>query len=246
MPSATAPTSPACSKLIELDQSLVWIALAVAVLAAHNVVGNEVIPDAAYVPANLLTGAVLVAFALLAGASWSDLGLGGASASSGLRWGLAILGVVAVGIAIGALLPMTRGLFHDERVSGISGTEVVYEALLRIPVGTALFEELAFRGVLLALLLRVTSTVPAVAVSSALFGLWHILPTISGLRANELAEGVIATIGAVVGAVIVTTIGGVLFCALRLHTGSLIAPVLAHTSTNSLAIVAAFLVQRTD
>lgn len=225
---------------------MTWIALAVAALALHNALGNEVVPDAAYVPTNVVTGAVLVGFALLAGASLSDLGLGRASASTGLQWGVAIAVVVAIGITVAAVLPFTRGLFHDERVAGIAGPELAYEALLRIPVGTALFEELAFRGVLLALLLRVTSTVPAVAVSSALFGLWHILPTISGLRANELAEGVAATIGAVGGAVVVTAIGGALFCALRLHTGSLIGPVLAHTATNSFAIVAAFVVQRTD
>jgi membrane protease YdiL (CAAX protease family) len=223
-----------------------WIAIAVAALAAHNVFGNEVLPDASYVPANVLAGLILIGLALVAGASLSDVGLGRTSASSGLRWGLAIAGVVAVGIAFGALLPATRGLFHDQRVAGISGGELAYEALLRIPVGTALFEELAFRGVLLAVLLRVTSTVPAVAVSSALFGLWHILPTISALRANELAEGAATAIGAVGGAVIVTGIGGALLCVLRLHTGSLIAPVLVHTSTNSLAIVAAFAVQRTD
>jgi membrane protease YdiL (CAAX protease family) len=223
-----------------------WIVLAVALLTLHNVVGNEVVPDAAYVPVNLLTGAALVGLAFGAGASFSDLGLGRADAATGLRWGLTIAGVVAIGIAVGVALPLTRGLFDDERVAGISGADLAYQAMVRIPFGTALFEELAFRGVLLALLLRVTSTVPAVAVSSALFGLWHILPTISGLRANELAEGAAATAGVVGGAVIVTAIGGVLFCALRLHTGSLIAPVLAHTATNSLAIVAAFAVQHAD
>jgi uncharacterized protein len=225
---------------------MTWIALVVAVLALHNVFGNEVVPDAVYVPANLLTGALLVAIAFAAGASFGDLGLGRADASTGLRWGLAIAGVVAVGIAVGVVLPPSRGLFHDQRVAGLSGAGLAYEALLRIPVGTALFEELAFRGVLLALLLRVTSSIPAVAVSSALFGLWHILPTISALRANELAAGAVATIGAVGGAVVVTAIGGVLLCVLRLHTGSLVAPLLAHTATNSLAIVGAFLVQRTD
>ena len=225
---------------------MTWIALAVAVLALHNVFGNEVVPDAVYVPANVLTAAALVGVAVLAGASLDDLGLGRANAGNGLRWGLAIAGIVAIGLAAGIALPATRGLFHDQRVADLSGSDLAYEALLRIPVGTALFEELAFRGVLLALLLRVTSTVPAVAVSSALFGLWHILPTMSALRANELAEGTAAAIGAVTGAVIVTAVGGVLLCALRLHTGSLIAPVLTHTATNSLAIVAAFAVQRAD
>jgi uncharacterized protein len=223
-----------------------WIALAVALLALHNVFGNEVVPDAAYVPVNLLTGAVLVGLAFGAGASFGDLGLGRADAATGLRWGLAIAGVVAVGLAVGVALPPTRGLFHDQRVADLSGAGLAYEALVRIPFATALFEELAFRGVLLALLLRVTSTIPAVAVSSALFGLWHILPTISALRANDLVEGVAATFGAVAGAVLVTGIGGVLLCALRIHTGSLVAPVVAHTATNSLAIVAAFVVQRAD
>jgi membrane protease YdiL (CAAX protease family) len=223
-----------------------WIALTVAVLVLHNVFGNELVADAAYVPTNVLTGVVLVGLAIAAGASVDDLGLGRSSASNGLRWGLAIVGVVAVGIAVGALLPATRALFHDQRAAGLSGPELAYDALLRIPVGTALFEEVAFRGVLLALLMRVTATVPAVAVSSALFGLWHILPTISALRANDLAEGAAAAFGAVAGAVIVTAVGGVLLCMLRLSTGSLVAPVLTHTATNSLAIVAAFVVQRAD
>jgi membrane protease YdiL (CAAX protease family) len=225
---------------------VIWLVLVVAVLTLHNVFGNEVVPDAAYVPANVVTGLVLVALALGAGASFGDLGLGRADAPTGLRWGAAIAGVVAVGLAAGVALPATRELFHDERVADLSGTDLAYEALLRIPVGTALFEELAFRGVLLALLLRITSTVPAVAVSSALFGLWHILPTINGLRANELAAGAAATAGAVTGAVVLTGIGGALFCALRLHTGSLIAPVVVHTATNSLATVAAFIVQRAE
>jgi uncharacterized protein len=225
---------------------MTWIALVVAVLALHNVFGNEVLPDAVYVPANVLIGAVLVALAFGAGASFDDLGLGRPNASSGLRWGLAIAGVVALGLAAGVALPPTRGLFHDQRAVGLSGTGLAYEALLRIPLGTALFEELAFRGVLLALLLRLTWSVPAVAVSSALFGLWHILPTISALRANDLATGGPALIGAVGGAVVVTAIGGALLCVLRLHAGSLIAPVLAHTATNSLALSAAFIVQRAD
>jgi membrane protease YdiL (CAAX protease family) len=226
--------------------SLTWVALAGAVLALHNIFGNEVLPDDVYVPANVLTGAALVGIAVGAGASLDDLGLGRTDAPSGLRWGVAIACVVAIGIAFGALLPVTRGLFHDQRVAGISGTELAYETLLRIPVGTALFEEVAFRGVLLALLLRVTSSVPAVAVCSVLFGLWHILPTISTLRVNEVGSGAVGGVGLVGGAVVVTGIGGALFCALRLYTGSLIAPVLVHTATNSLAFAAAFVVQRTD
>jgi membrane protease YdiL (CAAX protease family) len=166
-----------------------WVAAAVALLAVHNVVGNEVVPDAAYVPVNLVTGGALVALAMLAGSSLGALGLDRSDAASGLRWGATIAALVAATIVLGVLLPPARQFFEDERVAGLSGGGLAYQSLVRIPLGTALFEELAFRGVLLALLLRVSSTVPAVISSSALFGLWHVLPTISALRVNELARG---------------------------------------------------------
>jgi membrane protease YdiL (CAAX protease family) len=44
----------------------------------------------------------------------------------------------------------------------------------------------------------------------------------------------------------VTGIGGAILCWLRLRTGSLVAPVVVHTATNSFAIVGAFVVQRTE
>lgn len=221
-----------------------WVAAAVVLLSVHNVVGNEVLPDAAYVPVNLVTGAALVGLAMLAGSSVAALGLDRPDAASGLRWGAAIAALVAGTIVLGVLFPPTRHLIEDERVAGLSGGGLAYQSLVRIPLGTALFEELAFRGVLLALLLRVTSTVPAVMTSSALFGLWHILPTISALRVNELAGGTVARAAAVGGAVIVTGVAGALLCWLRLHTGSLVAPVLVHVATNSFALVGAFVVQR--
>jgi membrane protease YdiL (CAAX protease family) len=44
--------------------------------------------------------------------------------------------------------------------------------------------------------------------------------------------------------VILTGVAGALLCWLRLHTGSLAAPVLVHVATNSFALVGAFVVQR--
>jgi membrane protease YdiL (CAAX protease family) len=221
-----------------------WVAAAVALLAVHNVVGNEVLSDAAYVPANLITGGALVGLAFLAGVSFAAIGLDRGDAASGLRWGATIAALVATAIVLGVLLPPTRHFFEDERVSGLSGGGLAYQALVRIPLGTALFEELAFRGVLLALLLRISSTGTAVITSSTLFGLWHVLPTISALRINDLATGTTTRTAAVVAAVVVTGVAGALLCWLRLYTGSLAAPVLVHVATNSFAIVGAFVVQR--
>jgi uncharacterized protein len=46
----------------------------------------------------------------------------------------------------------------------------------------------------------------------------------------------------VLGAVVVTSAGGMVFCWLRLRSGSLIAPVLAHVATNGLALAVAWFV----
>jgi membrane protease YdiL (CAAX protease family) len=82
----------------------------------------------------------------------------------------------------------------------------------------------------------------AVAVSSLLFGLWHIRPTVGTLATNDLAESAWPQVGAVTVAVVLTTVGGVLFCALRLASRSLVAPLIVHTATNSAAVVAAYVV----
>ncbi len=216
---------------------------ATAILTLNNVLGSKVLPDGSYVPVNLATGALLAWIALRSGATARDLGLGRADARRGLVVGGALAALVAAVLAIGVALPETRGLFEDERAAGVDGGELAYDALVRIPLGTAFFEELAFRGVLLALLLRVTSTARAVATSSALFGLWHILPTLSALHINDFEGGPAGEVAAVAGAVVATAIGGLIFCWLRLRTHSLLAPVVVHTATNSFAVLGAYIVQ---
>jgi uncharacterized protein len=220
------------------------VALVVGVLAARNVAGEWLVPSALYVPVNLVTAALLVAIGRAAGVSARDLGLSRHTAGRGLAVGAAVAAVIGAGIALGAALPLTQGWFEDERVADVDTPgELAYQALVRIPLGTALLEELAFRGVLLALLARIRPVATAVAVSSALFGLWHIRPTLGTLAANDVT-GAWSQAGGVTGAVIVTAIGGVLFCALRLGARSLLAPMVVHAATNSAAIVAAYVVLR--
>lgn len=223
------------------------VAAAVMVLTVRNVAGERFIPSALYVPINLGVVAVLAAIAVKQRVSLAELGLSRSRAPAGLAVGLAIAAGVAAVLAIGAALPMTRGFFEDQRVAGIDGAgPLAYQTLVRIPIGTVLHEEFAFRGVLLGLLMRLYPTGIAVAISSLLFGLWHIHPTLDALAANDLTSSGIETAGAVFGAVIITAIGGVIFCALRLWTGSLLTPIITHIATNSFGTAAAYLVLRDD
>ena len=212
--------------------------MTVAVLGTYNVVGNLVLPSALYVPVNLAVAGVVLVVARASGVSWGQLGLGPSSASRGAQVGAAAFLVVTAVLVVAALVPVTRPLFEDDRAAGLTGAAVAYHALVRIPLGTVVLEEVAFRGVLLALLGRVASTGVAVAWSSALFGLWHVVPTIEALHANDLDP----SLAPVAAAVAVTAAGGVVFCWLRLRSGSVAAPALTHVATNSVALVIAVVV----
>lgn len=213
----------------------------VGLLAVRNV-GGRLLPDAAYVPTNALLAGVLILVARRSDCSWEDLGLDRRHLRRGLAVGAASAAAAISVLSIGAALPATRGFFEDERVDVEAGAgELAYQLLLRIPVGTVLFEEVAFRGVLLVLLLRRFGVRGAVLFGSALFGLWHIVPTLSATSTNDI-EG-LARAAAVVGAVVVTTLGGMIFSALRLQAGHLLAPVLAHLAINDASYALSWLVQ---
>ena len=224
------------------------VVLATALLL-WSLIGNLLVGDTLYVTRNLLLGVLVVLLVHRAGGDWAALGLDAGGVKAGVRWGaLAIAVVVAAlltGVALADHLPGVEHLLADERAD-LSTRSLTWHALWRIPVGTAAFEEVAFRGALLGLLLQQTSPVRAVAISSVVFGLWHVAPTIVTLRANDVAVASGQGMGTIVGAVLVTTAAGVLFCLLRLGSGSLLAPILAHWATNSGGLIAAALRQGGD
>jgi uncharacterized protein len=221
-----------------------FLLLLTAFLTAYNNVTNLLrVPEGWYVPMNLAVGALLVLAAHRHGLSLAEQGLSSQGVVPGLRWGLAIAGVVAVGLGVALLVPAAQPLLGDQRVAHLTPAGLLFTVALRIPLGTALFEELAFRGVLLAAWQRHTTLVTGIVVSSVVFGLWHIGPTIVALQHNAVPPGPAAW-AAVAGSVAITAVAGVLFCLLRLHTGGIVGPVIVHTATNSLGTLAAYAAQR--
>jgi uncharacterized protein len=88
--------------------------------------------------------------------------------------------------------------------------------------------------------------VAATVVSSFLFGLWHVLPSLGLVRLNVLARRTVRGRAwlAVAGAVLATTLAGLLLCELRRHSGGLLAPAAVHWATNGLGYLTGFLVAR--
>jgi hypothetical protein len=217
-------------------------AVGVAVLTLHNIAVHRVLPAPADAALNLATAVGLTAFAGRIGCSRADLGIRAEDLNSGLRTGLWAAAVATGGVAVGAALPATRRFFDDRRVTDVGRAEAVYHLALRIPLATALAEELLFRGALLALLGRRRPPVVAVLWTSLLFGAWHVLPTIDHYQGNA-ASALVADVGrgrrlAVLAAMLSTTGAGGVFAWLRLRSHSVLAPVLAHAAVNMSAYLA--------
>ncbi|MEU2395719.1 CPBP family intramembrane glutamic endopeptidase [Streptomyces sp. NPDC007369] len=146
-------------------------------------------------------------------------------------------------------LPFTREAFQDERAAGLPPGELVYRVLVRVPLGTVLLEEVAFRGVLWAMVRRRWGHVWATVSSSVLFGLWHVQPSRGLTRANAAAQAVFGAgqVGvalSVAAAVVGTALAGAVFCELRRRSGSLIPPVALHCALNSLGYALAWAASR--
>ena len=197
-----------------------------------------------YTVVNVCATAAVLSAAGASGLPAAELGLGRDRLRTGLRLGSRLAAAAAGGWLLVAVLPVTRSALRDERIMPLSGREIVFQVTVRIPVGTALWEEVAFRGVLQAALRRVIPAPAAIAVTSGLFGIWHIRPTMEAVRINRLAGNRRKAVTAVTTAVAGTAAGGMLLSILRARSGSLAPPVLLHAATNCAGALAVWCATR--
>jgi uncharacterized protein len=228
----SASPAPAGARVLPADAAAA-AATSLALVCWNNVVAAHGWHNRHYVSGNLAGTAALLALARLRGIKARELGLCLKRASAGARLGAVVSGMVLAGYAAVALSPNHRRWLSDARVAGMSNRSVVYHAAVRVPLGTVVWEEAAFRAVLPVLLQRVVPVRKARVANSLLFGLWHIRPTLDALRLNGVAPGGPRTWAAVVNAVVATALVDVLLSGLQRRMGSLLAPALVHVATNS-------------
>jgi uncharacterized protein len=210
----------------------------VAVLAMWTLAARPVLSSRYHVEGGLVVAFCVVSLGLWGGLDVEGLGLSPRRLRTGLLYGSAAFGVVAGVVLLGLVVPASRTDFHTARAD-VSGRELLVELLVTIPIGTVLVEELAFRGSLLGLLSRMMSPIRSVVVCSLLFGLWHIPGVLGG--APGLSAHVVA---AAVGTFFATFVAGLVFCWLRIRSGSLLASAMAHLATNTVALAVAWFVIR--
>lgn len=230
---ARETSTAGCRSTYDVEMPIDARAKAISIIGAYNLVQNRLLPPAWYVPANLLTSAALLALARRAGCTWRDLGLARGDVARGIEVGLAGAGLAAVGATAMATRSTWRERLLDERVAGQKSNDVLFHTLVRFPLGTALFEEIAFRGVVEGTWMNSgASEREAATVAAALFGLWHLIPTVDALRGNPVSEGMGPRLraGAVLGGAAITSLASLGFSWSRRRSGSLFAPWLAHTA----------------
>jgi membrane protease YdiL (CAAX protease family) len=109
-------------------------------------------------------------------------------------------------------------------------------------MGTALFEEIAFRGVIEAMWRRSgASQQRAATVAAITFGVWHLLPGREALTGNPLSirlTGRRSHAAVVLVGALFTGVSSLGFSWMRRRTGSLIAPWMAHAAINSAGYLA--------
>jgi membrane protease YdiL (CAAX protease family) len=190
---------------------------------------------------------LLLALGRLAGLSWAELGLAPPAARIGLLVGLAGALLVAGGYSLALVVPAARTAFLDTRYD-VGTASALRTAFVTIPLSTVVLEEVAFRGVLWGLVDAGGGPLAATLVSSALFGLWHVLPALDLVRTSTAIGGDGAStrrrLTVVAATVVGTALAGVLLAELRHWTGSLLAPVCVHWAANGIGVVGSALVWR--
>lgn len=216
-----------------------------AVLGVFNVLRGVGVFGGLADTATVVVSLAIVAVALRRTMTLADLGLARTDVRAGVRWGAAAFALVVVVVVAAALIPATSGFLDDSRAE-VSAGALVVEVLVGIAIGTVLPEELVFRGVLLGAAMGRWGRRRGLAAASLVFGLWHVFPTLSTAGGNEMFSAADSSgpgrLGLVAGAVVTTSVAGAVFGWLRIRSRSLVAPMIAHLSTNGVALVVAWFV----
>jgi membrane protease YdiL (CAAX protease family) len=163
-------------------------------------------------------------------------------ARSGL-WGLAFGVAAAIPPMLFILVaPLITGeSVGDDDIERQTLAGVLWRVGVRVLVGTALPEEIIFRGLLFALWQRAGGTGAAVIATSIAFGLWHAVISFGSVSSGGAGDHATIVGIAYVATLVGLTAGGALLAVMRWRTGSIAAPVVFHWTFNGLLIVTAWL-----
>lgn len=232
-----------------IPESLAQEISLIALIILYSTVLAKLVPEKYHIALNAVIAMLAIIIGFGFGLSAEQMGVALSTITSGIFIALIATVLICIVTIILALIPPLRRFFIGDNLSHASGKLIAFEATIRIPFSTALIEEILFRGVLLGLLLAHNSQLYALIISSVLFGLWHIFPTIKTIEQNKTTKKIVGkskakTSAGVLATVITTTIAGFIFGLLRIFAGSIIAPWLVHWSINASGILGIYVAKK--
>lgn len=215
---------------------------AIMAISLYGIILSYTLPPNRHFVVNIICAATVGMLGFIAGLTPTEMGLSAKQLVHSLPIASVIAASLALSIYLSARITWLRKLFSGSPFEGNTGRQIAYAVGVRIPLSTALLEEVLFRGVLLGLLMQDHPTWVAIGVSSVIFGIWHIFPTVAQMEQNIKLASLLHRrhrVGVIIGTVLTTTLAGIGFGILRVWTGSLLTPWLIHWSINGSAALAA-------
>jgi membrane protease YdiL (CAAX protease family) len=204
------------------------VALALLIIAYGNLVslppdGVRTGFDWAFVPGSLAFLGLLVLWAVrIEGMPLPALGITSANAGRSALVGAALGAVVILPVVLYFVFPLglSNGIDPEEAKEETWGGFLSW-ALVHQPLGTSFFEEVLFRGVLLAKMIVAWGQRKALVTSSLTFALWHLVINFRTIQGTEVASPAALAASAQVVSLFGLFLGGLFLGLLRQRTGNL-------------------------
>jgi membrane protease YdiL (CAAX protease family) len=142
------------------------------------------------------------------------------------------------------LLPVLGFSVKTPRLETVAQDIFWWRILIRIPIGTAFFEEMLFRGIFYGYLMKKKSQVRTIFITSLFFGFWHIMPAIRVVSRDLQTTAPFPFVGLWLLLILGSIVGGILFAWIRYRTKNIAGCVLAHALINVLSLLGAFVIWR--
>ena len=184
----------------------------------------------AFILGNLIFVGLLLAWLIrIEGLSLAAVGLTSENAGRSARMG-AILAAVAITpvVLFFALSAAVGSGFSRQDIDDTSWGGFFLWAGFKQPVGTSFFEELLFRGVLLAKMTVAWGQRRALLASSAVFALWHLVISYRTIQDTNVASPAGLALVAILASLLGVFVGALFLGYLRQRTGNLAGSLVFH------------------
>lgn len=168
----------------------------------------------------------------------SDIGFTKKNLGQSVLYGLGLTALIIIpSFALRQLLPALGLTSMFVRMEGFSRSELWWRVLVRIPLGTGLFEEVLFRGIFYGFLAKHHSSTRAIFHSSLFFAFWHIMPALKLIIVDFQITSPLPLVGLWLVGLAGAYVAGLMFSWLRYRTSNIVGCLIAHILINDLFLV---------